>query len=79
MLLIIAKRNDEIQRFVFPFKHPDQIPVVCAHANQQLADKGWTILFRMFPFVDCGRSVVYDVDSDGNWGAGPLPQMVTHT
>jgi len=68
MLIIIAKRNEEVKRFSFPASHPDDIPTVCAHANSQLASDGWTVLYRMFPFVDSGRAVVYDVTEDGKWG-----------
>jgi putative lipase involved disintegration of autophagic bodies len=68
MLLIIAKRNDEVKRFTFFGYHPDDLPITCAHANNQLTGQNWTILYRMYAFVDCGRPVVYDVTEDGRWG-----------
>jgi hypothetical protein len=68
MLIVIATRNDKVERFMFPAKHPDDLSIVCAHANTQLTQNGWTVLFRMFPFVDCGRPVAYDVTEDGRWG-----------
>lgn len=61
MLLIIAKRNDEIARFVFPVQHDLDVPVMLAHAKRMLDEKGWTILYRTFHFVNCG----YDVDESG--------------
>lgn len=68
MLLIIAQYNFEVQRFFFPVSHPDDLPTVCALANRQLKENEWTILYRMFPFVDNGKAVIYDVDENGKWG-----------
>jgi hypothetical protein len=61
VLLIIAKRNDEVERFVFPVQHDLDVPVMLAHAQRMLDEKGWTVLYRTFSFVNCG----YDVDESG--------------
>jgi len=61
MLLIIAKRNDEVARFVFPVQHDLDIPIILSQAKQMLDDKGWIVLYRTFHFVNCG----YDVDESG--------------
>lgn len=65
MLVIIARRNQEVMRFCFPVPHPDDLPLVCDHAGRQMTQDGWTILYRMFPFVDCGKPVLWDVDEHG--------------
>jgi hypothetical protein len=66
MLVIIAKRNDEVARFCYP-THPDDLPLTCAHANLQMRQGGWTVLYRMFPFVDCGKPVLWDITGDGKY------------
>ena len=68
MLIIIAKRNNDVQRFVFPVPHPDDIPLLCQTAQSIMAKGGCIVLYRMFAFVDCGKAVVYDVDENGKWG-----------
>ena len=68
MLLIIAKRNDEVARFAFTVPHPDDLPAIVCSANRQMKEGGWDVLYRMFIFVDCGKAVVYDVDENGKWG-----------
>ena len=68
MLIVIAKRNDEVARFAFTVSHPDDLPLVCRQSVGAIVRVGWAILYRMFVFVDCGKAVVYDVDENGKWG-----------
>jgi len=68
MLIIIAKRNEEVERFLFTVRHPDDLPLMCRQSLGAITKCGWTVLFRMFAFVDCGKAVVYDVDENGKWG-----------
>ena len=43
MLLIIAKRNDEVARFVFPVQHDLDVPIALSQAKRMLDEKGWTV------------------------------------
>ena len=72
MLIIIAssalESSERVERFLFPVSHPDALPLICKHSCESLERSGWTVLYRMFVFVDCGKAVVYDVDKSGKWG-----------
>lgn len=65
MLVIIAnsflESSQRIERFLFPVPNPDDIQIVLSQANRMLNEKGWTVLYRTFHFVNCG----YDVDETG--------------
>lgn len=65
-MMIIAQRNAEVQRFWFPC-HPDDLTTKCPHYCKHLQSLGWTICFRMFPWVDCGKPVIWDLNEDGTY------------